>query len=36
VLYESKEMRDAVIESGMQNGAAETFDRLAEYVEASA
>ncbi len=36
VLYESKEMRDAVIESGMQKGAAETFDRLAEYVEATA
>jgi uncharacterized protein YndB with AHSA1/START domain len=36
VLYESKEMRDAVIESGMQKGAAETFDRLAEYVEANA
>ena len=32
VLYESKEHRDAVIESGMQSGAAETFDRLAEHL----
>jgi uncharacterized protein YndB with AHSA1/START domain len=35
VLYESKEIRDAVIESGMQSGAAETFDRLAEYLSTS-
>jgi uncharacterized protein YndB with AHSA1/START domain len=33
VLYDSKETRDAVIASGMQGGAAETFDRLADYVE---
>lgn len=33
VLYESREMRDAVIRSGMQGGAAETFDRLAEHLE---
>jgi uncharacterized protein YndB with AHSA1/START domain len=29
----SKEARDAVLESGMQEGAAETYDRLAEYLE---
>lgn len=29
VLYESQEVRDAVIESGMEHGAAETYDRLA-------
>lgn len=29
----SKEARDAVLESGMQEGAAETWDRLAEYLE---
>jgi len=34
VLYPSKEARDAVLESGMQDGAAETFDRLAEYLQA--
>ena len=33
VLYESKEIRDAVIQSGMEGGAAETYDRLAEYLE---
>ena len=32
VLYESQEMRDAVIQSGMQGGAAETLDRLAEHL----
>ncbi len=32
VLYESKEIRDAVVASGMQDGAAETYDRLAEYL----
>ncbi|HEX6662425.1 MAG TPA: SRPBCC family protein [Gaiellaceae bacterium] len=32
VLYESKEMREAVIQSGMQGGAAETLDRLAELL----
>jgi uncharacterized protein YndB with AHSA1/START domain len=32
VLYESKEMRDAVIESGMERGAAETLDRLEEHL----
>jgi uncharacterized protein YndB with AHSA1/START domain len=32
VLYESKEVRDAVIKSGMEHGAAETYDRLAELL----
>jgi uncharacterized protein YndB with AHSA1/START domain len=36
VRYESKEIRDAVIASGMQAGAAETYDRLAEYVDSLA
>jgi uncharacterized protein YndB with AHSA1/START domain len=34
ILYESKEIRDVVIESGMQEGAAETYDRLAEHLQA--
>ena len=29
----SKEARDAILESGMQEGAAETYDRLEEYLE---
>jgi uncharacterized protein YndB with AHSA1/START domain len=32
VLYQSKEHRDAVLDSGMQRGAAETYDRLAEHL----
>jgi uncharacterized protein YndB with AHSA1/START domain len=32
VRYESKEIRDAVRESGMEGGAAETYDRLGEYL----
>jgi len=32
VLYPSQEVRDAVIKSGMENGAAETYDRLAELL----
>jgi uncharacterized protein YndB with AHSA1/START domain len=32
VLYPSKEVRDAVLNSGMQAGASETYDRLAEYL----
>ena len=32
VLYESKEVRDAVVASGMEHGAAETYDRLADTV----
>jgi uncharacterized protein YndB with AHSA1/START domain len=31
-LYESQEVRDAVVESGMEHGAAETYDRLAELL----
>jgi uncharacterized protein YndB with AHSA1/START domain len=31
--YDSKEERDAVLESGMTEGAAETWDRLDEYLE---
>jgi uncharacterized protein YndB with AHSA1/START domain len=34
VLYPSKEVRDAVLESGMQDGASESFDRLAEHLQA--
>jgi len=32
VLCESKEIRDGVIKSGMEDGAAETYDRLAELL----
>lgn len=32
VLYPSKEVRDAVLQSGMEHGAAESYDRLAEIV----
>jgi uncharacterized protein YndB with AHSA1/START domain len=32
MLYASKEVRDAVIQSGMEHGAAETYDRLAEIL----
>jgi uncharacterized protein YndB with AHSA1/START domain len=32
VLYESQEIRDIVIKSGMEHGAAETYDKLAEYL----
>jgi uncharacterized protein YndB with AHSA1/START domain len=32
VLYESQEVRDAVIQSGMEHGAAESYDKLAEYL----
>jgi uncharacterized protein YndB with AHSA1/START domain len=32
VLYESQEIRDAVIQSGMEHGAAESYDKLAEYL----
>jgi len=35
-LYDSKEIRDAVIGSGMEEGAAETYDRLAELLETMA
>lgn len=36
VCYPTKETRDAVIDSGMPDGAAQTYDRLAEYLRASA
>jgi uncharacterized protein YndB with AHSA1/START domain len=32
VLYESEEIRDAVLESGMARGVAESYDVLAEYL----
>jgi uncharacterized protein YndB with AHSA1/START domain len=32
VLYPSKEIRDAVIQSGMEHGAAESYDKLAEML----
>ena len=36
VLYPSKEIRDAVIQSGMEHGAAESYDKLAEVLTATA
>jgi uncharacterized protein YndB with AHSA1/START domain len=35
VLYPSQEVRDAVLKSGMEQGAAETYDRLAELLAAA-
>ena len=35
LLYESKQIRDAVVQSGMEHGAAESYDRLAEYLAAN-
>lgn len=32
VLYASKQARDAALQTGMQDGAAASFDRLAEYL----
>ena len=32
VQYESKEVRDAVLKSGMEHGAAESYDKLAELI----
>jgi uncharacterized protein YndB with AHSA1/START domain len=32
ILYDSKETRDAVVKSGMEHGAAESYDRLAELL----
>ena len=32
VLYPSKEIRDAVIKSGMEHGAAESYDKMAELL----
>jgi uncharacterized protein YndB with AHSA1/START domain len=34
ILYPSKEVRDAVIQSGMEHGAAESYDKLAELLPA--
>jgi uncharacterized protein YndB with AHSA1/START domain len=36
VLYPSKEVRDLVIQSGMEHGAAESYDKLAELLATSA
>lgn len=33
VLYPSKEVRDAVLQSGMEHGAAESYDKLAELLD---
>lgn len=32
-VYDSREARDAMLESGMEDGAAETYERLDEYLE---
>lgn len=32
ILYASQEVRDAVVKSGMEHGAAESYDRLAELL----
>ena len=32
VRYPSRQVRDAVIDSGMEHGAAESYDRLAEHL----
>jgi len=36
VLYPSQEVRDIVVKSGMEHGAAETYDKLAELLAARA
>lgn len=36
ILYPSKEARDAAFKTGMKEGMAESFDRLAEYLRARA
>jgi len=36
VLYPSKEVRDIVIQSGMEHGAAESYDKLAEMLATTA
>lgn len=33
ILYPSREIRDAVVQSGMERGAGQSFDRLAEHLE---
>ncbi len=35
ILYPSKEVRDAVIKSGMEHGAAESYDKLAETLSSA-
>src|SRR5437899_6670570 len=35
VLYPSQEVRDIVLKSGMEHGAAETYDRLAEMLSSA-
>jgi hypothetical protein len=35
VLYPSREVRDIVIQSGMEHGAAESYDKLAELLESA-
>jgi hypothetical protein len=32
ILYTSKEIRDLILKSGMEHGAAESYDRLAEIL----
>jgi uncharacterized protein YndB with AHSA1/START domain len=36
ILYPSKQARDAALETGMKEGASESFDRLAEYLRTKA
>jgi uncharacterized protein YndB with AHSA1/START domain len=36
ILYPSQQVRDAVINSGMEHGAAESYDRLTEYLASTA
>jgi uncharacterized protein YndB with AHSA1/START domain len=36
ILYPSREVRDIVLQSGMEKGAGQTYDRLAEHLEAMA
>ncbi len=36
VLYPSKEARDAALQTGMKEGASQSFDRLAEYLRTMA
>jgi uncharacterized protein YndB with AHSA1/START domain len=35
VLYPSKEVRDIVLKTGMEHGAAESYDKLAELLQAN-
>ena len=35
ILYPSREVRDAVLKSGMEHGAAESYDKLAELLSAA-